>query len=71
MGNDMQRSAPTSIASTRRTEPEIVAGITSGEGQPAAYEFDSTPTIALRPLVTLGVLAALGLVAGLGSARRR
>jgi hypothetical protein len=62
----MQRSAPTSVATTRRTEPEVVAGITSSEGQPAGYDFDSTPARDLRPLWMVGAAMAFGLVVGLG-----
>jgi hypothetical protein len=55
----------TSMATTGDTEPEIVAGITSGEGQPERYVFDSTPQVALGPLWRFGAVAAAGLVVAL------
>ena len=64
-GDDMETAAPTSEATTRGTEPEVVAGIASGEGQPAAYAFDSTPPADMRPLVMIGAAALFGLVVGL------
>ena len=59
-------AAPTSAATTRMTEPEIVAGISSGEGQPAGYAFESPPAINLSGLLLCGAAAAFGLAAGFG-----
>jgi hypothetical protein len=59
------RNPPTSDAATRKTEPEIVAGISSAEGQPVAFEFESAAANSLRPrLMMCGAAAVLGLVAG-------
>lgn len=59
-------AAPTSVATTRRTEPEVVAGISSGEGQPAGYAFESAPAIYLSGLLLCGAAAVVGLAAGFG-----
>jgi hypothetical protein len=34
MDNDIATTAPTSTATTKQTEPEVVAGISSAEGSP-------------------------------------
>jgi hypothetical protein len=59
----------TSSAATRRTEPEVVAGIASGEGQPAGYAFNTSPRPATQLLVTVGAAMVLGIAAGLGLGR--
>ncbi|HZK89902.1 MAG TPA: hypothetical protein VFC56_07130 [Stellaceae bacterium] len=67
--NDAPTTPPTSTAATRRTEPEVLAGISSGEGQPAGYDFTAPPGVAPRSLVTFGAAALLGLVASFGVSR--
>jgi hypothetical protein len=59
-------AAPTSAATTRRTEPEVVAGISSGEGQAAGYAFESVPATRLSGLLVCGAAAVFGLAAGFG-----
>jgi len=60
--NDIS-TAPTSTATTRNTEPEIVAGISSAEGQPALYEFKNVPAINLTPrLAMIGAAAVFGML---------
>jgi hypothetical protein len=67
----METSAPTSEATTEMTEPEVLAAIASGEGQPRGYQFDSTPATDLRPLALFGAAALFGLLVGLGWTRGR
>ena len=65
---DISTSAPepeTSLATTRQTEPEVLAGISSGEGQPAGYAFDCTPAFDSRPLLVFGAVALSGLIVAL------
>ncbi|MBV8777961.1 MAG: hypothetical protein JO258_12275 [Alphaproteobacteria bacterium] len=62
---------PTSAAATRRTEPEIVAGISSGEGQPAGFAYDSGGAAASPALILFGAAMAAGLLAGFGLFRNR
>jgi hypothetical protein len=59
----------TSSAASRATEPEVVAGISSGEGQPAAFSFDSTASLSLPRLMLLGGAMVLGLAASRGLSR--
>jgi hypothetical protein len=61
---------PTGTAATPTTEPEIVAGISSAEGQPAAFAFEAGADNDLRGLMLCGAAAVLGLVAGARLSRR-
>jgi hypothetical protein len=62
-------TSPTSSAATPQTEPEVLAGISSGEGQPAEFDFTVGERITLSNLMMVGGAAVLGLVASLGLSR--
>ena len=57
------RRKRTSTAATPRTEPEIVAGIASAEGQPTAHG-EGRPFPAPRSRLVLTLALALGAAAG-------
>ncbi|MFZ2006507.1 MAG: hypothetical protein WB697_02905 [Stellaceae bacterium] len=67
----MTDDAPTSEATTQQTEPEVIAGIASAEGQPETYDFDATPPADRRGWTLLGGVALLGFVVGLDMTGRR
>lgn len=68
--SDLQTATtPTSTAATRRTEPDIVAGISSGEGQPATYDFSLDQGVPLSNLMLVGGAAAVGFVASFALTR--
>ncbi|HTW51827.1 MAG TPA: hypothetical protein VME45_08040 [Stellaceae bacterium] len=67
----MTDDMPTSQATTEQTEPEVVAGITSAEGQPETYKFDATPPVDLRLWSMLGGAALFGFFVGLDMMARR
>jgi len=57
----MENEAPTSAATTGATEPEVIAGIVSGEGQPVGYDFEATsPMRVPRGLLLAGTAGLLG-----------
>jgi hypothetical protein len=61
----MEIDAPTSLATTGVTEPEVVAGIASGEGQSPGYWFEASAPIQVTRNVFLVVAAGLiGFVIG-------
>ena len=66
----MASDTSTSEATTQQTEPEIVAGIASGEGQPQTYDIDATPPADLRRWTLLGGAALFGFVVGLDMTAR-
>ena len=64
-GTTTTTAPPTSLATTRATEPEVLAGIESGKGQPVRYSFDVTPRSDSRSWMIFGAAAAMGLVTAL------
>jgi hypothetical protein len=60
----------TSTATTGQTEPDVLAGIESGEGQPREYGFIVGDEPNYRGLWVLGAAAALGLIASFGISHR-
>ena len=60
--------APTSTAATRETEPEVVAGISSGEGNPSLPLFFRVGGLNV-PYGRIAVLLAGGLALGFGLSR--
>lgn len=63
MSEAVTEAMPTSTATTRTTEPEVVAGISSAEGsedQPLAFRADEPSPI--PPLLMLIAAATLGYV---------
>jgi hypothetical protein len=67
--SDVNPAAPTSTAATPTTEPEIIAGIASAEGQPATLSFTAGGPAPLPGLLLVGTAAVFGLVAGIGLCR--
>lgn len=65
----MEDDAPTSVATTGVTEPEVVAGIASGEGQPLSHRFEASPPIQMTRNVF--VVAAAGLIGFVIGATKR
>jgi hypothetical protein len=68
MSQDVTDLKPTSTATTKETEPEIVAGIASGDispNQPLSFRTGSGEWRYARPLLML----AAGLAVGYGAAR--
>lgn len=61
----MTRESPTSEATTQQTEPEVVAGIASSQGQPETYEFEVASAADLRSWTLLGGAALFGFFVGL------
>ena len=71
MDNTTELPPPTSDADTRETEPQVVAGISSGEGNPEmSLEIRTArPRYALRAMLLL--LGGTGLGFGLSRLLRR
>ena len=60
---DLTETPPTSIAATRETEPEVVAAVSSAEGnpdQPLSFRIGGIDFAYLRPMLLLGAGLALG-----------
>ncbi|HEX5318039.1 MAG TPA: hypothetical protein VFW46_02715 [Stellaceae bacterium] len=63
-------AVPTSTATTRNSEPEIVAGISSAEGRPPTYNYVVRSGGSFETRVAMvGAAGVLGLVAGIGLLR--
>jgi hypothetical protein len=68
----MENETPTSAATTEATEPEVMAGITSGEGQPVSYQFEAAaPAQMPRNLILVGAAGLVGLAIATRRTKRR
>ena len=68
--DESEAPARTSTATTRQSEPEVVAGIMSGEGQPVVYSYNTQAGRGIDArLAFVGAAAVLGVAAGMGLLR--
>ena len=67
--DSIETTPRTSTATTPQTEPEVLAGIESGEGQPREYDFTVSERAGLPGLVVLGAAGLLGFAASFGVSR--